>query len=63
MLTKLVINQQKISVFFFNTAAQLVGAVEYTDCISPVGKTPPTSVLDMTINNLMVTLNILMDLW
>ena len=36
--------------------AQLAGAVEYTDCFSAEGKNPPspTSVLDMTLNNLMV---------
>ncbi len=35
-----------------NCIAQLAGAVEYTNCISTDGKTPPTSVLDMTLNNL-----------
>ena len=35
--------------------AQSAGAVEYTNCTSARGKTPsPTSVLDMTLNNLMV---------
>ena len=35
--------------------AQLAGAVEYTDCISAKGLPPfPTSLLDMTLNNLMV---------
>ena len=36
--------------------AQLAGAVEYTDCFSAEGvrPPPPTSVLDMTLNNLMV---------
>ena len=35
--------------------AQLAGAVEYTDCITAEGYgRPPTSVLDMTLNNLMV---------
>ena len=29
------------------------GAVEYTDCIYSEGKSLPTSVLDMTLNNLM----------
>ena len=36
--------------------AQLAGAVKYTDC-SPAGEKeplPPMSVLDMTLNNLMV---------
>ena len=38
------------------TLAQLAGAVECTNCFSAEegGKTPPTSVLDMTLNNLMV---------
>ena len=32
-------------------------AVEYTDCINAVAlEQPPTSVLDMTLNNLMVRL-------
>ena len=30
------------------------GTAEYADCISAVGKTPPTSVLDIILNNLMV---------
>ena len=35
--------------------AQSAGAVECTDCTSAEGKDPPsTSVLDMTLNNLMV---------
>ena len=34
--------------------AQLAGAVDYIDCISPERKDPPTSALDMTLNNLMV---------
>ena len=35
--------------------AQSAGTVEYTDCSSAEGKTPPPmSVLDMTLNNLMV---------
>ena len=35
--------------------AQLAGAVEYTNCTSSEGyDPPPTSVLDMTLNNLMV---------
>ena len=35
--------------------AQSVGAVEYTDCFSAGGNTPlPMSVLEMTLNNLMV---------
>ena len=36
--------------------AQSAGAVEYTDCISAKGKTLPMSVLDMTLNNVMVRL-------
>ena len=36
-----------------NIIAQSAGAVEYTDCFSAEGY-PPTSVLDMTLNNLMV---------
>ena len=37
--------------------AQSAGAVDYTNCFSAGGKTPhPTSVLDMTLNNLMVRL-------
>ena len=34
--------------------AQLAGAVEYIDCTSADGNPPPTSVLDMTLNNLIV---------
>ena len=34
--------------------AQSAGAVEYTDCFSAEGYDPPMSVLDMTLNNLMV---------
>ena len=34
--------------------AQSAGAAEYTDCFFARGKIPPTSVLDMTLNNLMV---------
>ena len=41
---------------FPNFFAQSAGAVEYTDCTSAEGKTPPLSVLDMTQNNLMVRL-------
>ena len=38
-----------------STVAQSTGAVEYTDCFSAEGIDPPTtSVLDMTLNNLMV---------
>ena len=39
-----------------NWLAQSAGAEEYTDCASAEGKEtpPPTSVLDMTLNNLMV---------
>ena len=33
-----------------------VGSVEYTDSISAEGTTPPTNVLYMTLNNLMVKL-------
>ena len=37
------------------SVAQSAGAVEYTDCTSAEGVRPPlTSVLDMTLNNLMV---------
>ena len=32
----------------------VAGAAEYTDCIFAGGKTPPTNVLYMTLNNLMV---------
>ena len=37
---------------------QSAGAVEYTDCISAESKTPPSpmSVLDKTLNNLMMRL-------
>ena len=38
------------------TLAQSTGAADYTDCISQKCKTPPTSVLDMTLNNLMLKL-------
>ena len=34
--------------------ARLAGAVEYSDCTSAEGKSPPTIVLDMTQNYLMV---------
>ena len=37
-------------IIFFKSAV----AVEYTDCFSAKGMTPPMSVLDMTLNNLMV---------
>ena len=43
--------------FFLIVIARLAGAVEYTNCTSTEGKTPhphPTSVLHMTLNNLMV---------
>ena len=35
---------------------QSAGAIEYTDCISAEGEDPPppTSVVDMTLNNLLV---------
>ena len=36
--------------------AHSAGAAEYTDRISAEGKTPQTSVLDMTLSNLMVEL-------
>ena len=35
---------------------QSAGAAEYTDYISAERKTPPTSILDMALNNLMVRL-------
>ena len=43
-------------VWFIFLFAQSAGAVEYTDCISAEGvrSHPPTSVLDMTQNNLML---------
>ena len=45
-------NHELSSQSFF---AWLAGAVEYTDCFSTEGKTPPqTTVLDMTLNNLIV---------
>ena len=34
--------------------AWIAGAVEYTDCILWRGKASPTSILDMSLNNLMV---------
>ena len=37
------------------SVAQSVGAVEYTDCVSVEGYDPATIVLDMTVNNLMLT--------
>ena len=41
--------------FFLYHIAQLAGAVEYTDCTSAEGQDPPPmSVLDMTLNSLMV---------
>ena len=46
-----------ILIFLFSSSkfAQLAGAVEYIDCFSAEGYLPPTtSVLDMTLNNLMV---------
>ena len=40
-----------------NLVAQLAGAVEYTDCISAKEwPPPPMSILDITLNNLMVRL-------
>ena len=39
-----------------NTVAQSAVAVEYTDCTSAEGYPPPMSVLDMTLNSLMVGL-------
>ena len=42
---------------FFAILAQSAGAVEYTDCFSAEGldaPTHPTSVLDMTLKNLML---------
>ena len=39
--------------FYFPSLAQSARAVEYTDCISAGGMTPPTSVLDMPPKNLM----------
>ena len=43
-----------IYIFIYGVVAQSAGAVEYTDCFFAEGKTPLTSVLDMTLNNLMV---------
>ena len=46
-----------VCVFTKSFEAQSARAAEYTDCISAEGKTPPpTRILDMTLNNLMVTL-------
>ena len=39
--------------FHVDRIAQSAGAVEYTDCTSAEGQEPPTSVLYMTLNNLM----------
>ena len=36
------------------TLALLTGAVEYTNCTSAEEYAPPTNVLDMTLNNLIV---------
>ena len=36
---------------------QSAGAVKYTDYIFAEGSSPPTSVLDMTLNNLITTLH------
>ena len=36
------------------TLAQSAGAEEYTDCISAEEYPPPTSILDMALNNLIV---------
>ena len=41
-------------VYINRAFAQSAGAEEYTDCISAEGYPPPTSVLGMTQNNLMV---------
>ena len=41
------------------TIAQLHGTIEYTDCISAEGKTAPTRILDITLNNLMSKFQIL----
>ena len=45
-----------LSQYYRELVAQSAGAVEHADCISMRGKTPPASVLDMTRNNLMVSL-------
>ena len=45
-------NSIGVSIFLF---AHSAGAVEYTDCFSAGEKTITSSVLDMTLNNLMVT--------
>ena len=41
---------------FTLTMAQSAGAAEYTKYISAKSKTPPTNVLNITLNNLMVRL-------
>ena len=46
------INHAKLNVYL----AQSAGTIEYTNCISAEGKTPPISVLDITLSNLMVRL-------
>ena len=38
------------------------GAIEYTDSISAEGKIPPTSGMDLTLNNLMVRLQLSLPL-
>ena len=49
---------------FYYTGTQSTEAVEYTSYISAEGKTPPTSVQDMTLNNLMVRLApVLLAIW
>ena len=48
----LLIKQGKV----LQDVAQLAEVAKYTDCISAEDKTPPMSVQDMTLNNLMVRL-------
>ena len=43
-----------IHIYIFIT--QLAGAVEYTDCTSEYEDDPTTSVVDISVNNLMVRL-------
>ena len=55
LINTLIIECRAHTNFSLRFFAQSAGAVEYTDCFSAEGKTlPTTSVLVMTLNNLMV---------
>ena len=51
-------------VYIHARIAQSAGAVEYTDCFFADGQDPsPTSVLYMTLNNLMMNSPVMLELW